>query len=336
MKRRALVESTICKMAIRSLASVLKPLLIAVKLLLSCLLIWYVFGKIDGAAAAAELRKLPLWAIGIAVFMLALQYLVAAWRLKRLLSVVGATCNLGAALDACVIGAFFSQTLISFVGGDAMRVWRVSRQNVAVDAATRAVMLDRIFGFVGLIALIVCGLPVLFQTIHDMRVNVAVVGLVGVAVAACLTLIFFRRLPPALRSNPVLAFVARLSESTGNIVVNLASLRDVLAASFAIQLFNIAVIYAFVLGLGVELSLLHALVLIPPVLFLSMMPVSLAGWGVRETAMVAALGAVGVSAAQSLALSISYGVALVLVSLPGGLLWFYNRNASGGISTKAA
>jgi hypothetical protein len=41
--------------------------------------------------------------------------------------------------------------------------------------------------------------------------------------------------------------------------------------------------------------------------------------------MIVALGLIGVPASQSLALSISYGLCLVAISLPGGVLWFISR-----------
>jgi Lysylphosphatidylglycerol synthase TM region len=45
-----------------------------------------------------------------------------------------------------------------------------------------------------------------------------------------------------------------------------------------------------------------SLVLVPPVILVMTVPVSIAGWGVRETAMVVAFGFVGVSGDSALAL----------------------------------
>ena len=120
-------------------------------------------------------------------------------------------------------------------------------------------------------------------------------------------------------------FRSKLSETSRAILSDTRSLWTLLAISLGIQIINVGVIYVSAVGLGVNLSALHCLVLVPPVLFLSMMPISFAGWGVRESAMVAALATVDVPPPQSLALSISYGLALVVVSLPGALLWFRSR-----------
>ena len=52
-----------------------------------------------------------------------------------------------------------------------------------------------------------------------------------------------------------------------------------------------------------------------------LLPVSLAGWGVREAALVVALGSFGIPAEGALAISILMGLCMILTGLPGGLIW---------------
>ena len=80
------------------------------------------------------------------------------------------------------------------------------------------------------------------------------------------------------------------------------------------------------LALGINITLLDCLVLVPPVMLVTTLPISIAGWGVREGAMVAAFGFVGVPAQESLLLSLLFGVLGIVVALPGGLIWL----AGGG------
>ena len=61
--------------------------------------------------------------------------------------------------------------------------------------------------------------------------------------------------------------------------------------------------------------------IVPPVTLIQLVPVSLAGWGVREVALVVALGSFGVPAEAALATSVLLGLCLILVGLPGGLIW---------------
>ena len=76
------------------------------------------------------------------------------------------------------------------------------------------------------------------------------------------------------------------------------------------------------LQLGV--SFVDCLVLVPGVMLLSAVPVSIAGWGVREAVMVAAMGLLGVATDASTSLSLIYGFIMVVIGLVGGVLWFAN------------
>ncbi len=59
-----------------------------------------------------------------------------------------------------------------------------------------------------------------------------------------------------------------------------------------------------------------------------MIPISFAGWGIREGAMVTLFAFAGVNADTALALSLAFGVALLAVSLPGCAWWLTWRGAA--------
>jgi len=93
----------------------------------------------------------------------------------------------------------------------------------------------------------------------------------------------------------------------------------------ALAIFGI-IVFAFIvfwlataLHLGVRFT--DCLLLVPPVLLVSMIPVSIAGWGVREGAMVVALGFIGVPPGAAFAISVLFGLIIAAASLPGVLLW---------------
>jgi len=59
----------------------------------------------------------------------------------------------------------------------------------------------------------------------------------------------------------------------------------------------------------------------PPVILATVLPISIGGWGMRETAMVFMLSLVGVAPERAFLLSVLMGVVTVVMSLPGGVLW---------------
>ena len=64
----------------------------------------------------------------------------------------------------------------------------------------------------------------------------------------------------------------------------------------------------------------------PPVLLVMTLPISIAGWGVREQAMVAAFALVGVPGEGALALSIMFGLMGLITGLPGGVVWLISSD----------
>jgi hypothetical protein len=64
------------------------------------------------------------------------------------------------------------------------------------------------------------------------------------------------------------------------------------------------------------------LVVWPVTSVLLTLPISLAGWGLREGVLVFFLTRQGLSVESALALSLLNGVTILLASLPGGLLWW--------------
>jgi glycosyltransferase 2 family protein len=74
-------------------------------------------------------------------------------------------------------------------------------------------------------------------------------------------------------------------------------------------------------SVGSHLPLVNWIMIVPPVSLIQLLPISLAGWGVREVVLVVALASFGVPAATALATSVLLGLCLVIISVPGGLLW---------------
>ncbi|MCK5167303.1 MAG: flippase-like domain-containing protein, partial [Rhodospirillaceae bacterium] len=84
-------------------------------------------------------------------------------------------------------------------------------------------------------------------------------------------------------------------------------------------------VWVLSIGIGVEITLVDCLALFPLILLIQTLPISIAGWGVREGAMVKVFAMVGVPAGGALAISLLFGVAVAIMSLPGGWLWISSR-----------
>ena len=302
-----------------------KYLILLVKIALSAGLVWYAFHRIDFSSAWATLLSIPLTALLAAIVLLVIQFGLGAYRLKELLHQQGQRFRVAAALDACLVGAFFSQTFISFVGGDAMRIWRMIRAQVPGPIATKAVLLDRLSGFGGVVAVVLVTIPFLVPMLKSVEMEIGLLLIALAVLGGIFSVFVLRRLPERMTEGRVVGALFRFASLGLDIARSGRGAVYVFGLAVLIQVANVLILYILARGLSINITLTQCFIFMPTVLFLSMLPISVAGWGVREGAMVAALAVIGVPSHQSLALSICFGLSLIFVSLPGGVIWFVSR-----------
>ncbi|MCI5209923.1 MAG: hypothetical protein D3910_14265 [Candidatus Electrothrix sp. ATG2] len=114
-----------------------------------------------------------------------------------------------------------------------------------------------------------------------------------------------------------LGFLGRLSERYFHVYSSLPALTSQLGLSILIHLFSMGTFFLLGQGVGLTFPIQIYLVLVPPVILLTLLPISLAGWGVREGAMVAFFLLIGAEKSQVLTFSLLYGLVAVIASLPG-------------------
>jgi len=71
---------------------------------------------------------------------------------------------------------------------------------------------------------------------------------------------------------------------------------------------------------------------VSPVVLLTVIPISIAGWGVREGAMVVAFGYAGLAQSDGLIVSLLFGFGYLVLGIAGGLVWVLTSNGRDGVS----
>jgi glycosyltransferase 2 family protein len=64
--------------------------------------------------------------------------------------------------------------------------------------------------------------------------------------------------------------------------------------------------------------------LVPPVMLITLLPISIAGWGVREATMGLAFGYAGLMANEGVNVSLLFGAVYFIVGIVGGLVWIFS------------
>jgi uncharacterized membrane protein YbhN (UPF0104 family) len=221
-----------------------------------------------------------------------------------------------------VIGTFFNQTLPSAIGGDAVRLWLVARAGAGWRAATYSIFVDRAIGLIALAIVIVASLPWSWRLITDPQGRSALLLLDVAALAGGLGFLVFGALKWAwlkhwwathhVHACAVIANRVLFNRARGPLVVFLSLLVHVLTAVIG---------WCVVQSIAAPVGFGQIFVLIPPVMLITMMPISIAGWGVREATMGLAFGFAGLAANEGVNVSLLFGAVSFIVGAFGGLVW---------------
>jgi uncharacterized membrane protein YbhN (UPF0104 family) len=284
----------------------------------------YLLRKVDMAPVVMQLAAMSPAAAAGAEALLLVQLLLLALRWQVVNRMVGAPMQAGQVLRLTAIGNFFNQVLPSGFAGDAARAWLSAREGVRLGPAVRAIVCDRVIGLLVLIVMVSVTLVAVPDITADKVPGSRSFGLVALLGVAGLAGLF-------LVGEPVARLLSRhrLTRSLGTLADDLhralfrsgSSSAAVVIVAVAVQLLNAAAMYWCAKGLRVDLDFGAALVIVPAVMLVSMAPISLAGWGVREGAMIVGLGLAGIVPADALAVSVAYGLLQLALGLLGGALW---------------
>ncbi len=306
------------------------------KLAVSAVLVYLLLRAIDTDALLRHLFAADGLAVGLAIVLLGSLSLLQALRWRLVIRALGGALPLLTLWLTALVGQFFNQTLPSTIGGDGMRIWRAYKAGLTLGAAASGVILDRLAGLFALLLITVVGLPLLFPLMNDAPERWAIPIVIAVGIAGFAAITVLDRLPRALRRWRPVAWASGFSADTRRVFLSPRRLAPILAWSLIMHVVVIVAVFVIARGLGIDVDFIACLVLVPPVVLVSTVPVSIAGWGVREGAMVAAFGLVGVAPDQALALSVLFGLAVMVVGLPGGLIWFVTGRERAGPSPTAA
>ena len=302
--------------------------LLALKIALSGALIWYFIGKSDLGAVMESLRQVDAATVVAVLAMFLAQIVLVAWRWGVLMRLVGV--GKGFSFHEIVrtvwSATFFNTTLVSSVGGDAFRLWTIVRAGNPLGKSVNSIFLDRLTALMALMILIAISLPYVMELIADEAAFLSYTLLIAAFLAGFAALFHADRLPRQIQHWRLVRGLANLAADTRRLSLHMDNLLPVAALSLLVHILNIFVVYVLARGLEIGISFLDCFFLVPPVILAMTLPISIAGWGVREGAMIVSLGLIGVSQESALVLSILFGLGITLAALPGGVIWLFSRN----------
>ena len=283
--------------------------------------------------AARGTRPAPLVA---AVGLVIVDRALMGWRWIVLLGAIDESHrpSFASAMRIFFVSTFLGTFLPASIGADAVRTVATARLGVPAAPAAASVVLDRLLGIVGILALAVVGL-FLARDLRSQPAIVAALVFTMAIVAAGAALIFSDRAGAAARVMAGAAPGTRLKHLGVELIAAIqmhrghrARIAAVLAASVAVQVLRVLEAWTLGLALGIPASLSTYMAFVPLILLIMLLPISVNGIGTSQGAFVWLFGTAGVPAASAFALSVLFLALGIVGNLPGAFL--YAVDASSG------
>lgn len=288
----------------------------------------FVFTRIPLRDVAASARGLdPLWTLGaFATVYGAIVLSAAKWQV--LLRARDNSLSLLRLTRHYLVGLFFNNFLPTSVGGDVVRAWDAGRDLNDAPEGAASVIAERLIASLGLGLTAAIGLPFVNAgpqaTVAVLIVVVASAGLAALFLVPVRAEAMVRRTMGA-RFEGVSDWVARTVHGVNAVLRNPRAVASVLALSVAFQALVAFVNHCIFQALGTPVGMAECVVFTSIASAVTMVPVSIAGHGVREAAYAYFFGLAGVAHGVAVAGSLLFFVVVALSTAPGAVLFAVNR-----------
>jgi uncharacterized membrane protein YbhN (UPF0104 family) len=309
-------------------------LLSTAKILISAALLYFALRKVDLSELVSRINIASLGWIGMAIAVTFLQIFVGVLRWREIGAECGAPLATSQAMRFNLIGTFFNQTLPSSIGGDAVRLWLVARGGAGWRAATYSIFVDRAVGLIALAIIIVASLPWSYRLITDPHGRSALLLVDFAALAGGMGFLLLGRLHwPWLKRWWGTHHLHACSVIANRVIFSRKRGPKVAVLSLLVHVLAVVIAWCVVQSIAAPVVFSQIFQLVPPVMLITMLPISIAGWGVREATMGLAFGYAGLMANEGVNISLLFGAVSFMVGAFGGLVWIFSaeKAAQGSI-----
>jgi len=294
---------------------------------LSVILILFLFRKFDLHQVLTIIRNADMHFLALAIFYFTTCNILLLLRWAIIIRALDMHIPFSHVTLSFFIGLFFNLFLPSSAGGDVARSVNLFSRTQHKARAVTSVVIDRLSGFISLI--LICGVSLIlgYKYVNDSTVYLVMAVFLFILAAMILVLFsrrvftkfsrIFARAPHIVRQlmNLNEAFIM-FRNRYGAIVISIF-------ISITSQMLFFLMSYYIVRSFHAKVGLIYFLIFMPIISFLTSLPISLGGLGVRDASSIYFFSKIGLGSSTALGLSLMNFVFLVAIGLIGGILYVF-------------
>ncbi|MGQ9603689.1 MAG: lysylphosphatidylglycerol synthase transmembrane domain-containing protein [bacterium] len=302
-----------------------------VRFVVSVGLVLYLLGRINPSQVGSHLKGVKLGFLGLASIMIFLMIAANSIRWKVVLKSKGLDLPLWRLFYFYLVSIFFSSFLPTSIGGDFVRVVGVAHHTGRKSDALASVVIERVLGLSALLPILAVSFPFVLAQVREWKV-IVISGLAVILFLAGFLLLLqrsitsriFLLLTPLLNRFEKLNLRQRLERLYEAMLTYSQHKAEVYVAgilSLTARLLWVGACALVALSIDMKVAFAIFLLVVPVVEIIRMIPISLSGIGLRETAFVVLLRQFGIEGSLSFTMAVVIYLLFFGFGLVGGILY---------------
>lgn len=312
-----------------------QALTLLIKIAVTGAVIFWLLMTVSVQTVISEISSINQNYIPLILLLFVVQILFSSERQRVAVNLFCGALGFWSSFKIAWISAWFGQLFISFLGSDAVRVLIFRNMSFSLASSLRAVMTDRFAGLVSHVGFVLATLPFLLPLLSDPLQRWGLIFFAAsLTVGFCCLLFAHYLIKIPFIPSILLKAVVPVADTTESLMRHGGYFTLISAHSVVINILNLVIFYVIGLSLSASLNFVDIVILLPTILLVSLLPISFAGWGLREGTMVTGLALVNVPSETALSISLLFGIFALLIYVPGSLLWFKSSNKQMSMNDK--
>jgi len=310
--------------------------LFLIKLTISLSLIVFLIKKIDIPYLINLLSVMDLKYIYLFVIIYFLIIIISSYRWKYLLDIQDIEIPIRKVIGFYLVGTFFNILTPSTIGGDAVRIFDLSKYSRKPLSSFSSVFIDRWAGLGATFLIALFSLVLSGEFCYNSSITLLI------SITSIIFLVFsislfsqkskltvnwlFKKVGNLRQLDSLKRLIDKFFTSIHIYKDDKAVLINVFNFSIAIKFLSILTTYIIAQSIALNISFWYFLIYVPMIIIITTIPISIAGIGIREGAFIYFFSKVGVSDSDSFALSLLVFLSWFFISIiPGSLIYILRK-----------
>jgi uncharacterized protein (TIRG00374 family) len=304
-------------------------LVVAAKLAVTIGAACYLLGRADLGAVGGTLSHMP-WAVLVAAFaVMMLSVTISAYKWQLMLKLHGVHFSFSKLHRYYFIAVFFNNFLPTSIGGDGYRIYKTFGNPRSTSSSVIAVVMERLTGIIALLVIgYLCSIIVYHargDEVSGLLLGLGTAG-IGATLVAALFFVFLRGYQRLKRWQNKPRLLQIVLEHGKDYLRQPKASAYVMLISFYFHVHNSLTFYLLLrYGADVTISIPELFVVLTLVNLVGVLPISINGLGVVDTAFVFLLGIYGVDQNSALSVMLISRMLLILLSIVGAGFYLSER-----------